>query len=110
VETAASGLECLAKLREVEPDVLIVDLDMPWGGGDGVIALTKERRDLATVPAVLVVGAAPRSVLADRVGVPRSNCYQKPVRLERLLDAVGLVIALAEERNSIDAMEGRRVF
>ena len=38
VATVASGLECLAELLAVEPDVLVIALEIPWGGGDGVVA------------------------------------------------------------------------
>jgi hypothetical protein len=55
---------------------------------------------LAKTPAVLVVGDGPPDSLAARVGVPQSRCYQKPVRIERILDAVCLAIALAEERRA----------
>ena len=33
-----NGLECLAELVSLEPDLLVMAVDNPWGGGDGVIA------------------------------------------------------------------------
>ena len=38
VETSTDGLDCLAKLRQVTPAVLVLDLELLWGGGDGVLA------------------------------------------------------------------------
>jgi hypothetical protein len=38
VTAAYSGLECVARLREYIPDVLVLEPCLPWGGGDGVIA------------------------------------------------------------------------
>jgi CheY-like chemotaxis protein len=102
VETAADGLECLTKLRVFEPDVLIVELDMPWGGGDGVIARLNEDVRLTKAPAVLAVGSAPPETLAARVGLPHRRCYQKPVRMERMMDSVCLPIALAAEERQLD--------
>jgi CheY-like chemotaxis protein len=37
VAVAGNGLECLAELLALEPDVLVIALEIPWGGGDGVI-------------------------------------------------------------------------
>jgi len=52
VSTAADGLECLAKLREWEPDVLVVEVEMPWGGGAGVLDLMHDGAELPQVPVV----------------------------------------------------------
>ena len=35
--TAASGLECVARLRDRVPDVLVLEPQLPWGGGEGVL-------------------------------------------------------------------------
>ena len=86
VETASDGLECLDKLRQFKPHVLILDLDMPWGGGDGVLARMREDADLPRVPVVLVTGDSPPLDLAERSRVPAVCCFQKPFRLGALLD------------------------
>ena len=55
VETATSGLECLEKLRSFSPDVLILDLHIPWGGGDGVLAAMRDDCRLSQVPVLLTL-------------------------------------------------------
>ena len=42
VETSSDGLDCLRKLRQVTPAVLVLDLELLWGGGDGVLAWLRE--------------------------------------------------------------------
>ena len=42
VVAAADGLGCLAELGAMETDVLVIALEIPWGGGDGVIAQLNE--------------------------------------------------------------------
>lgn len=44
VDMAFDGLECLAKIRQAAPDLLILDQQIPWGGGDGVLARLRESR------------------------------------------------------------------
>ena len=50
LETAVSGLECVARLREAVPDVLVLEPHMPWGGGDGVLRSWASVRSLRPFP------------------------------------------------------------
>lgn len=98
VETATDGLECLAKMHEQAPDVLIVEVDIPWGGGDGVVAELSDDSISPKKPAVLVLGDAPPRVLSRRAGVADSCCYQKPIRINQLMNAVRLATGLSSPR------------
>ena len=42
VVTATTGLECVQRLRESAPDVLVMEAALPWGWGDGVLAMMHE--------------------------------------------------------------------
>jgi len=42
MQTAGDGIDCLQKLRQAVPDLLILDRELPWGGGDGVVAVMRE--------------------------------------------------------------------
>jgi CheY-like chemotaxis protein len=95
VEPASNGLECVTKIQVHEPDLLIVDLDMPWGGGDGVIAWLKETEGSSKTPAVLVLGNAPPEDLAARAGLPCRCCYQKPFQADEAANSDWLTSALA---------------
>ncbi|MDA1053898.1 MAG: response regulator [Planctomycetota bacterium] len=56
VATAANGLECAAQLRRFRPDVLVLEPGLPWGQGDGVLALMHEEADVP-LAAVIVLTA-----------------------------------------------------
>ena len=60
LETAVNGLDCVARLRERVPDVLVLEPHMPWGGGDGVLAIMGEVPRFASIP-VMVLTFVPRS-------------------------------------------------
>ena len=47
---ALSGLECAARLRECVPDVLVLEPQLPWGGGEGVLAMMGEVPSLRLFP------------------------------------------------------------
>jgi len=93
VAVAANGLECLAELAVVQPDVLIVAMQIPWGGGDGVLARLREGLPMRRRPIVLVMGDSPPQTLSERTGLPLSNCFSQPVCAEEMLDRIGIEFA-----------------
>lgn len=56
VEVASNGLECIARLRQLAPELLVLDLDLPWGGGDGVLAYLAEEPSLRPKWILIVAG------------------------------------------------------
>ena len=79
VAAAAHGLECLAELLALEPHVLVIALEIPWGGGDGVIARLNEGLPIGRKPLILVIGDAPADTLSARTGVPPCSCFSTPL-------------------------------
>ena len=63
VVTAMDGLDCVAKLRSFVPDLLVLDPELPWGRGDGVLAVMHEDADVPVVP-VMVLSANYGEVLS----------------------------------------------
>jgi len=61
VESAANGLEGLAVLARVRPDVIITDLQMPGMGGSEFISALKSKGETANIPIVILAGRASRS-------------------------------------------------
>ena len=94
VAAASNGLECLAELVALEPEVLVIALEIPWGGGDGVIARLKDGLPIGRKPLVLVIGETPVETLSARTGVAPCNCFSKPLRKEDLLDRIGMEYAV----------------
>jgi CheY-like chemotaxis protein len=43
VNTALSGIDCVDKMRRLKPDAVVLDLDLLWGGADGVIDWMREQ-------------------------------------------------------------------
>jgi len=60
VQTATNGAEALRRLRDRDnvPDLLVLDLLLPWVNGFEVLATIREDAALATLP-VLVITATP---------------------------------------------------
>jgi len=113
--TASNGLECVARLRDRVPDVLVLEPQLPWGGGDGVLAMMAEEPDLAIVP-VMVLTSCRNPYVLDRVARFPINAYHfKPLapdrlaeRLRTLLNHPRLRFALAEQAGRLECSIARR--
>lgn len=98
VETASDGLDCLSQLKRLEPAVLVLDLDLRWGGGDGILAWLREQDPTHTLPVILTTGALPPgrtspSALARQIEPPVLCCLRKPFPLIELLKCVRSALA-----------------
>lgn len=89
VTTVTNGLDCLAEIRCKVPDVLVIDPELPWGSGMGVLALMLEE-GLTRTPVLLL--ASSREHVQMHVPLPDYLFMLKPVSSIALL---GLIRALA---------------
>ena len=54
VRTVRNGLDCLDALHTFEPDVLVLEPEMPWGGGEGVLDVMHDVYELPLVPVFVI--------------------------------------------------------
>jgi CheY-like chemotaxis protein len=93
VETASDGLDCLEKLRRLIPAALVIDLELRWGGGDGVLARLREERTLPEIPVVLTATAGYQRDWAAFMEPPVVDYLPKPFALAALLESVQSAVA-----------------
>lgn len=92
-ETASDGLDCLAKLRRSVPAAVVLDLELCWGGGHGVLAWLRE--EMAT-SGVAVILTATAGYPLDGIPVseaPVVRLLLKPFALTALLESVRAAVA-----------------
>jgi DNA-binding NtrC family response regulator len=82
VETAADGFKALPKLEELEPDVVVTDLKMPGLSGLELMAKIRERDPECVVIVMTAFGAVESAVQAMRQGA--ADYLTKPVNVEEL--------------------------
>src|SRR5579863_7699205 len=61
--TVSDGVECISRLREHAPDVLVLEPQLPWGGGDGVLSIMSEVPELAIVLVMILTSCRDVSLL-----------------------------------------------
>jgi DNA-binding response OmpR family regulator len=79
VVTASNGLDCVEKLREFAPDVLVLEPMMQWGGGDGVLALMHNDPDISDIPVMILTYGCDPNVLYNVSPYSISDYQKKPM-------------------------------
>jgi DNA-binding NtrC family response regulator len=94
VETSTNGLGCLGKLRQSMPAALVLDLEIRWGGGDGVLDWMREVSPAHGIPVILTATAGfPQRVAEFLEAPPVVDYLTKPFALSTLLEKVRSAIA-----------------
>ncbi len=100
VEAIDNAVECQAKLRKSLPDVLILDLNLPWGGGYGVLSVMHDSPHLCDIPVVLLATEG-LTGLSVEVKLPIARILCRPISLYGLLKCV-LGVATRPLRQTLD--------
>jgi DNA-binding response OmpR family regulator len=93
VDTVSDGLECLEKLRQSTPDAIILDLDLLWGGSDGVVDWIRDECPASNTSVILTASAEVAQEFADALEPPVVACLAKPFAMKTLLDTVRVALA-----------------
>src|SRR5437867_2937630 len=98
VQEAANGAEALSAVRRRKPDVVLLDLVMPWI--NGLEVLTAIRMDPATADVPVIVMTGTPAQPHDLRGMGPVDLIHKPIEIEALL--ARLAVALRRSRKTLD--------
>src|SRR5258707_15077990 len=70
VETTSNGLDCQRRLRQRTPSALVLDLEILWGGGDGVLAWLREENLTNAIPVILTAMPGSLQDVAELIEAP----------------------------------------
>lgn len=68
-ETAANGLQALARMRNARPDAIVLDLMMPVMNGFQLVQAMRHESDLASVPMLVVTAALDAARQCERLNL-----------------------------------------
>lgn len=86
VGEAEDGYEAFKKYRELEPDVVTMDINMPYLDGIGALKLIKESYTDAKVIMATVLGQGNKMLEALNLGAV--NYINKPFNEEKVINAI----------------------
>lgn len=90
VETAGNGAEGLSCLRRATPDLILLDLVLPWINGLEVLATLRSDSATEDVPVIVMTGTATRP--QDLNGLGPVDIVHKPFEIERLMNLITTVL------------------
>lgn len=92
VETASTALECVVQLRHFRPQILVLEPELPMGGGDGVLALMHEDPAILRVPVLLVTTGNDEDTLERVLYFPIDAIQRKPLAPSQLAGEIRSVL------------------
>ncbi len=84
VETSLDGLDCVRRLRRATPNVLVLNLELHWGGGDGVLGWLREEPQFLPEKVVLTWAETSAHILKRLILPPVVKPLAKPFPLSAL--------------------------
>jgi len=94
IATAASALECVERLRSFAPHVLILSLELQWGGSDGVLSMIQEDDRTPPIPVVLTCDKRSRSRAVRQLAPPVIKLLEKPILFLELHASIEAALGL----------------
>jgi len=88
VETAVDGDDCLKKINELKPDLILLDIMMPGTPVDEVIKKIKDIK--IAFMSVVRISEARKKGLCKQENIV--DFFQKPFNVSDLIDRVGLIL------------------
>jgi len=93
VVTAVDGLQATSFAHQQRPDLIVLDIMLPAGGGKSVLEHLKLSTRTADIP-VLAISALPVDNAMERIkGNPIEGFFNKPLKMEELIEAVNKLLS-----------------
>lgn len=91
-EPVRDGREALERARAFQPDLIVMDIQMPYVTGHELIIELKADEGLREIPVMAVTAYAGRED-EERIRAAGAAAYvSKPITLARFMDAVGALV------------------
>lgn len=82
---ASDGLGCVTLLRDFEPEIVVLERELLWGGSDGVMAYMRNDPILSRTPVILTTDNISLEELGAMTKPRLVGWLRKPFRLNDLL-------------------------
>lgn len=94
VAVAFDGIQGIYQAREAKPDAIILDFNMPGGGGANVYQRIRKSPDTADIPVIFSTVVALEEVKEKVVPTPKTFFLRKPVGLSQFVGVLNKVLGL----------------
>lgn len=94
VRTSADGTELALALDDVSPDLILLDVGLPWVNGIELGQMLKEHPDLKKIPLVFISGNASPEDMQRAFAIGADDFLQKPFDAESLKRTVATLLKI----------------
>ena len=91
---ASDGAELSVALDQVTPDLILMDIGLPWINGFELAALLKNHREMKKIPLVFVSGQASDEDLKQAFAIGADDFVKKPFEIEKLRKTVHTLLKI----------------
>ena len=95
VRLASDGTELSVILDEITPDLILMDIGLPWINGFELAQLMKEHKEIKKIPLVFVSGQASDEDLKKAFAIGADDFIKKPFDIEKLRKTVKTLLKVS---------------
>jgi two-component system aerobic respiration control protein ArcA len=95
VKLAADGMELSGILDDVSPDLILMDIGLPWLNGFELAQMLKEHKELKKIPLVFVSGKTSDEDLKRAFEIGADDFIKKPFEIEKLKKTVATLLKIS---------------
>jgi CheY-like chemotaxis protein len=103
VLVAKDALQAGIAARRLEPNAIVLDINMPGGSGIEVLKRLKHSDKTRDIPVVVVSGNYKPEIQQDALKFGAVDFLPKPVDLEKLTKLLGDLLSVSSEPKSVGA-------
>jgi two-component system aerobic respiration control protein ArcA len=96
VKMAADGMELSGILDDSSPDLILMDIGLPWLNGFELAQMLKEHKDLKKIPLVFVSGKTGDDDIKRAFEIGADDFIKKPFEIEKLKKTVITLLKISE--------------
>lgn len=94
VKAVADGMELTQVLEEATPDLLLLDVGLPWLDGFELGQMLKEHKDLKSIPLVFISGKFTDEDVKKAFALGADDFVKKPFEIEKLKKTVQALLKI----------------
>lgn len=100
VKLASDGSELSTALDDVPPDLIILDIGLPWMNGFELAQLLKEHKDLKKIPLVFVSGKTSDEDMKQAFDLGADDFIKKPFDIDKLRKTVQTLLKISADQKN----------
>jgi two-component system aerobic respiration control protein ArcA len=96
VKMAADGMELSGILDDTSPDLILMDIGLPWLNGFELAQMLKVHKDLKKIPLVFVSGKTGDEDIKRAFEIGADDFIKKPFEIEKLKKTVATLLKISQ--------------